>query len=83
MRAAAYQVLAAYPMDLLETLETLRPLQDCVQRLVAETDARGRAECEGLVGKALAHEHSRRRRSGLLHPYTCCKKQLLHYIIRV
>ena len=61
-------------MDLLETLEALRPLQSCVQRLVAETDARGRVECEGLVGKALAHEHLRRRRCGLLLPHNGCKK---------
>lgn len=66
VRAAAYQALAAYPMDLLEPLQALRPLQNCVQKLAAETDARGRAECEGLVGKALAHEHLRRRRCGLL-----------------
>ena len=81
VRAAAYQALAAYPMDLLETLEALRPLQNCVQRLMAETDARGRAECEVLVGKALAHEHMRRRRWGLLFPHAatlrvCCSHML-------
>lgn len=66
MRAAAYEALAAYPMDLLETLEALRPLQQCVQLLIAETDSGARAECEVLVGKALAHEHMRRRRSAPL-----------------
>ena len=62
MRGAAYQALAAYPWDLLETLEALRPGHRYVQLLTAEKDARGRAECEVLVGKALAYEHMRRRR---------------------
>ncbi|KAL0024565.1 hypothetical protein WJX79_008006 [Trebouxia sp. C0005] len=62
VRAAAYAALAAYPMDLLETLEALRPLQQCVQLLVRESDAAARVEAEVLVGKALAHEHLRRRR---------------------
>ncbi|DBA89263.1 TPA: hypothetical protein ACH3X1_016403 [Trebouxia sp. C0004] len=62
VRAAAYAALAAYPMDLLETLEALRPLQQCVQLLVRESDAAARVEAEVLVGKALAHEHMRRRR---------------------
>ncbi len=63
VRAAAYAALAAYPMDVLETLEALRPLQQCVQLLVRESDAAARVEAEVLVGKALAHEHMRRRRS--------------------
>ena len=50
-------------MDLLETLEALRPLQQCVQLLVRESDAAARVEAEVLVGKTLAHEHMRRRRS--------------------
>jgi len=50
-------------MDVLETLEALRPLQQCVQLLVRESDAAARVEAEVLVGKALAHEHMRRRRS--------------------
>ncbi|KAL0048382.1 hypothetical protein WJX82_001959 [Trebouxia sp. C0006] len=62
VRAAAYAALAAYPMDLLETLEALRPLQQCVQLVVRECDAAARVEAEVLVGKALAHEHMRRRR---------------------
>ncbi|KAL3139450.1 hypothetical protein ABBQ38_003780 [Trebouxia sp. C0009 RCD-2024] len=62
VRAAAYQTLAAYPMDLLETLQALRPGHHYVQLLTAERDSRGRAECEALVGKALSHEHMRRRR---------------------
>lgn len=49
-------------MDLVETLEALRPGHHYVQLLTAERDGRGRAECEALVGKALAHEHMRRRR---------------------
>ena len=63
VRAAAYSALAAYPMDLLETLEALRPLQQCVQLLVVESDTTAAAEAEVLVGKAIAHEHMRRRRS--------------------
>ena len=50
-------------MDLLETLEALRPLQQCVQLVVRECDAAARVEAEVLVGKALAHEHMCRRRS--------------------
>lgn len=53
-------------MDLLETLDALRPGQHHVQLLTAERDGRGRAECEALVGKALAHEHLRRRRCAFL-----------------
>lgn len=78
VRAAAYSALAAYPMDLLETLEALRPLQQCVQLLVAESDTTAAAEAEVLVGKAIAHEHMRRRRSALppllplmFHPSLC------------
>ena len=63
VRAAAYEALAAYPLDLLETLEALRPLRLYVDLLVKETDPRARTECQGLVGRALAHEHMRRRRS--------------------
>jgi len=66
VRAAAYAALAAYPMDVLETLEALRPLQQCVQLLVRESDAAARVEAEVLVGKALAHEHMRRRRSACM-----------------
>ena len=50
-------------MDLLETLEALRPLQLCVKLLIDESDAAARVSAEVLVGKALAHEHMRRRRS--------------------
>ena len=50
-------------MDVVETLEALRPLQQCVQLLERESDAAARVEAEVLVGKALAHEHMRRRRS--------------------
>jgi len=53
-------------MDLLETLEALRPLQQCVQLVVRECDAAARVEAEVLVGKALAHEHMRRRRSAYM-----------------
>ena len=63
MRAAACGALAAYPMDLLETLEALRPLQDCVHLLLREIDPVARVQCEVLLGKALAHEHMHRRRS--------------------
>lgn len=63
VRAAAYGALAAYPMDLLETLEALRPLKHYVQLLVSEAHAVARVEAEILMGKALAHEHMRRRRS--------------------
>ena len=66
VRAAAYSALAAYPMDLLETLEALRPLQQCVQLLVGEPDRAAAVEAEVLVGKAIAHEHMRRRRSTFL-----------------
>ena len=62
MRAAAYEALAAYPLDLLETLEALRPLRQYVDLLVKETDHKARVKCQGLVGRALAHEHMRRRR---------------------
>ena len=51
-------------MDVLETLEALRPLQQYVDLLKKEDDPGARAQCQGLVGRALAHEHSRRRRSG-------------------
>ena len=63
VRAAAYGALAAYPMDLLETLEALRPLKQYVQLLVSEAHVVARVEAEILMGKALAHEHMRRRRS--------------------
>ena len=63
VRAAAYGALAAYPMDLLETLEALRPLKHYAQLLVSEAHAVARVDAEILMGKALAHEHMRRRRS--------------------
>ena len=72
VRAAAYTALAAYPMEVLETLEALRPLQQYVELLKKETDPRARAECQGLVGRALAHEHSRRRRYVLAGTCTHC-----------
>ena len=69
VRSSAYHALAAYPMDLLETLEALRPLQLCVKLLMHEPDAAARLSAAGLVARALAHEHLRRRRSDRLTPY--------------
>lgn len=62
VRAAAYGALAGWSFDLLELLELQKPLNEYVRILLEETDPTALVSCEALVGKALAHEHARRRR---------------------
>jgi hypothetical protein len=62
VRQAAYAALARYPIETLELLEIARPLKEYSSLLLSERDADARRACEGLVIKALAYEHVRRRR---------------------
>lgn len=63
VRSSAYSALAEYPLDLLEMLEVLPPLQQYAELLLCEADAAALKATQALVGKALQHEHARRRRS--------------------
>ncbi|KAK9819111.1 hypothetical protein WJX74_003105 [Apatococcus lobatus] len=62
VRAAAYEALACWELELLEQLEVQQPLQQLVELLLWEEDSTARQACAALVDKALAFEHTRRRR---------------------
>lgn len=62
IRREAYTALAAYPFEILEGLEALRPFNDYAKLLLSEDDSNARSACEVLTGAALAHEYSQRRR---------------------
>ena len=59
---AAYEALARWDLELLEQLEVQQPLQELLELLLWEEDPLARQACAALFHKALAFEHSRRRR---------------------
>lgn len=62
MRRRAYQGLAGYPLDALEEIEALRPLQDYAAPLLREAHAGARGAAGALADAALVYEHANRRR---------------------
>lgn len=62
VRVAAYEALACWDLELLEQLEVQQPLQQLVELVLWEDDPMATQACAGLLDKAIAFEHSRRRR---------------------
>ena len=62
MRVAAYEALACWDFELMEQLEVQQLLQQLVELVLWEDDPMARQASAGLLDKALAFEHSRRRR---------------------
>lgn len=62
VRVAAYGALACWDLELLEQLEVQQSLQQLVELLLWEEDPMARQAAAGLLDKAIAFEHSRRRR---------------------
>ncbi|GIL62056.1 hypothetical protein Vafri_16372, partial [Volvox africanus] len=68
VRAAAYSAISRYPLDLMEKLQILRPLNQYTAPLLRETDPRVSEAARGLAAVALRFEHANRRRLLMTQP---------------
>lgn len=62
VRHQAYDSLAAFDMNLLESIDAMGPLSEYASLLQQEPDTQALQVCEALVGMALKREHATRRR---------------------
>ncbi|GLI61002.1 hypothetical protein VaNZ11_003262, partial [Volvox africanus] len=68
VRAAAYSAISRYPLDLMEKLQILRPLNQYTAPLLRETDPRVSEAARDLAAVALRFEHANRRRLLMTQP---------------